>query len=187
MTIEREEAQKHNRYHHTDLRPLVTTHASKGRYMSSSPANEYGASATPASLSSAIRLASLSLAAVRKYYQDHVRRTVLQTELSLTEHRFYFLEIMLRRHSILSLSSLATRMERIAVSSALNDSGGEQMRERRSVAEVPREMLLYGVNRSELAKLGSFVSRRPLMPHPSILLTISARISADPTLDRMLA
>jgi hypothetical protein len=74
-------------------------------------------------------------------------------------------------------------MERIAVSSAMNGSGGEQMRERRSVAEVSWEMLLDGVNRSELAKLGRFVSRRSSTPHPSILSTISRRISVDPTLD----
>lgn len=160
MTIEREEAQRHNWYLHTDLRPLVTTCTSKGRYMSSSPVNEYGTSASPASLSSAIGIASPSLAAVRKYYRDHFRRTVFQTELSLTEHRVYFLESILR---------------------------GEKMRERRSLAEVSREILLDGVNRSELARLGGFVSRRPFTPRPSILSTISMRISADPTLDRPLA
>jgi hypothetical protein len=97
------------------------------------------------------------------------------------------LESILRRHSILPIGSLATRMERIAVSSAMNDSGSEQMRERRSVTEVSREMLLDGVNRSELAKLGGFISRTPLTPRLSILSTISARILADPTLDRLLA
>jgi hypothetical protein len=78
-------------------------------------------------------------------------------------------------------------MERVAVSSPVKGSGGEQVRERRSIAEVSRDMLLDGVSRSELAKLGGVVSRKPSSPHPRILSTIRARISSDPTHDRLQA
>jgi hypothetical protein len=185
MTIEREEAQRHTVPSHGSS-AIGNDSCEQRSLHEQQPCQRVWNLCITGVIEFGHRLASPSLAAVRKYYRDYVRRTVFQTELSLTEHRVYFLESFLRRHSILSLGSLATRMERIAVSSAMNGSGGEQMRERRSVAEVSREMLLDGMNRSELAKLGGFVSRRPLTPHPSILSTISARISTDPTLDRLL-
>ena len=155
--------------------------------MSSSSVGGYGASASPASSSSAIYLASPSLVAVRKYYRDHGLRTAFQIEPSPMEHMVHFSQNLPRRHSILSPGGLATRMERIAVSSPTNGSGAEQVRERRSIAEVSRDMLLDGVNRSELVKLRGVVSRRPSSPHPSILSTISARISSHPTYDRLRA
>lgn len=178
MATDREEAQTHKRPHHTDLRTLATTHESVRLHMSSHVIS-HGDFTSPASSSSAISLAIPSLAAVRKFYQDNGLRTAFQTELSPTEHMVHFSQNPPRRDSILLPSGLAIRMERIAVSSPAN-LGGEQVRERRSIVEVSRNMLSDEVNRIELAKLGGVVSRGPSSPHPSILSTISARISSDP-------
>lgn len=78
-------------------------------------------------------------------------------------------------------------MQRIAASSPASGPGFEQVEEHQSIAEVSRDILLDGVNRGELAKLGGVVSKRPLSFHPRILSTISARTSSDPTHDRLRA
>jgi hypothetical protein len=88
---------------------------------------------------------------------------------------------------MLSPGGLATRMERITVSPPATRPGAEQVRERRPIAEASRDTLLDGVNRSELAKLGGVVLRRPSPPLPRILSAISARISSDPTQGRLQA
>jgi hypothetical protein len=155
--------------------------------MSSSPLREHGASTSPASLSLAISLASPSLAAVCKYYQDHDLRTACQTELSPTEHTVHFSHSLPRRHSILSPGSLATHMEMIAISLPANGPGGEHVPEHRSIAEVSRDMLLDGVNHSELAKLGEVVSGRPLPLRPGALPAISGKVSCDHTHERLRA
>ncbi len=187
MATECEEAQKYKRYHHTDLQPLTTTHVTACHPISSSPSTGHDAPASPPSSCSAISLASPSLAAVRKYYRDHGLRTAFQTQSSPKEHRVYISEGLPRRQSILSPGGLATRMERIAISSPVNSARIEQVRDRLSIAEVSREMLLDGVNSGELARLGSVFSRRLSSPHSSILSSVSARISSKTNHDRLRA
>jgi len=78
-------------------------------------------------------------------------------------------------------------MERITISPPTNRPEAEHVQERRSIAEVSRDILLDGVNRSELAKLGGVVLRRPSPPHQRIMSAISAKISSDSSHDPLQA
>lgn len=168
MTTECEEAPRYKRYYYRDLHPLTTTHASVGPYRPRSPAEESGTSVSPASSAPAINLAWPLLGTVRKYYQYHGLRIPFQTELSPMEYGAQFSESLSRRHSVLSPGSLAIRMERIAVSPLKTGTSSVQIRQRRSMVEISRDMLLDGVNHNMLAKLCSVVSVRPSTPHRSI-------------------
>ncbi|KFY15940.1 hypothetical protein V492_01666 [Pseudogymnoascus sp. VKM F-4246] len=132
-----------------NLRPLSTTHikpeqrqrGSPHPYRSNSPYRE-----PPETPTSAISLATPSLAGARKYYRDNGLHTALQSpsQSPLTAGRP-------RRYSGLTPTGLVTRFDGLHASSPLlvNPS---PINSRRSFAEESRDMLLAGTNRSELSR-----------------------------------
>jgi hypothetical protein len=160
------------RSHHKNLRPLATnqTDASQPRdYNQSSHIPESDTGRAP---DSATSLASPTMAAVRQYYHDTGLMTALQCVPSLQQYSLNAHQYSLnsrqdfpRRHSILSPGSLATHMGAVTVSSPSSSSPGANMAVScHSIAEESRQILVSGIIHSELAKLGSVVSKRPLQP-----------------------
>lgn len=144
-------------------------------------------SASAVSPTSAISLASPRMLAVRQYYNDHGLKTAFQADLPPRNgmQMISLADVLPRRHSILSPGGLATRLDGFAISSPRVPRNSRGNMKRLSIAEESREMLLSGVNQSELAKLGSVVSRRKSVPRSYRPPSTSRKISFDQRRDRL--
>jgi hypothetical protein len=158
------------RSHHRDLQPLATNQTGTSQPRGYSPSSRIPESDIGRTPDSATSLASPTLAAVRQYYHDTGLMTALQSVPSPRQ----FLNARQdfpRRHSILSLGSLATHTGVVTVSSPSNSSPRAGISiSFHSIAEESRQILVSGVIHSELARLGNKASERrslqqDLLPH----------------------
>lgn len=152
-----------------NLRPLSTTHikpeqrprGSPYPYRSNSPYRE-----PPETPTSAISLATPSLAGVRKYYRENGLHTAFQSPLSPS--RPPFTPGCSRRYSGLSSAGLITRFDGLHASSPLS-TNPSPIKSRRSFVEESRDMLLAGTNRSELSRASSVsADSREHCPNPDL-------------------
>ena len=112
---------------------------------------------------SATSLASPSLLAVRLGYQEHGLKTVFQANVRLTYHGTRSVSNLPQWHCVLYPSGLVVRMGDTAFSSMRVPRTTIHKMKRRSFAEGSRDIMLKGINCSNLARLGSVVTRRYLV------------------------
>jgi hypothetical protein len=172
------------RLHHTDLQPLEIDYTNTYHHVINSSTYRRPGSVLSMKPMSAISIASPSLLAVHQNYREHDLKTALQATLPPAGYRIRPASNLPRRHSVLSPGGLAIRIERIAFSSPGAPRTTIYGTKRRSIAEESREILLSGINRSELARLGSVVTRRYSSPHPNGPPAIIGKFPFDNTQNR---
>jgi hypothetical protein len=151
-------ARSSNGHRPTHLQPLATAQITQYQRRHSGPYLRSPASASPMSPEtpdSAASLATPSLLGVRQYYRENGLYTAFQSPSPPLAPAPTPLNP--RRHSIVSPSGLASRFDKLQASSPLLP-GMSPTIHRRSIVDESRDMLLDGVNRSELSRLGSVVT-----------------------------
>lgn len=156
--LEPSAARTSTRQRPTHLQPLATGHINPYHRRHSGPYLNYPVSANPMSPTtpnSAVSLATPSLLGVREYYRENGLYTAFQAPSPPTAPPPT--PTNPRRHSIVSPTGLASRFDRLQASSP-QSAGMSSRSPRRSIVDESRDILLAGINRNELSRLGSIVA-----------------------------
>jgi hypothetical protein len=182
-----------SRPRHTDLRPLTTSQTSILQTrpdVVSQPQQLSGFSDYSKSPASSISLASPTLAAIRQYYIDHGLRTALQVSSATRRRSSTHAKDLPRRHSVLTPGSVATRMGEFNFASPINPGViNEECSptfvqhtgpHSNTIADGSRQALLSGIDRNELATLGSVVTESE-----AVLPKLGNKIPTEYTYNRL--